>query len=129
MDYLQQTFSQDHHTFDAMTQNILAVDQSIAASFLLIAGIIDLVVSGGIFYKPISRYLLIYAAIWGFLTALARPLAYIQAESFFLDLSTWLPAMVYRIPHSLLPLAAFFLIKEMDQEILEKRETSEKVFN
>ena len=100
--------------FYAMTQSILGVSYASAGMFLLAAGMMDLLVSAGIFIRSLSTYLLIYAVIWGLLTATARPLAYIDFSTFegmLNGLHEWLPAMVYRLSHGLLPLAAVFIPK------------------
>jgi hypothetical protein len=94
--------------FVFMTQSILGVDTDTALGFLRVAGSLDLVVSVAIFLPKVSRPALIYAVIWGSLTALARPMAYVAADSWLADLHRWAMEMLWRLPHALVPLALWY---------------------
>jgi hypothetical protein len=93
--------------FFFMTQSILGVSQESARVILQVAGTFDLVVSIGTFVPQIARLALLYAVFWGSLTALARPLAYVELESLLPDLHRWLMECIWRLPHALVPLALF----------------------
>lgn len=54
-------------------QQMLGVDAALATQLLLVVGLADIVVAVVILFKPI-RGVLLWAAIWGFWTALVRPL-------------------------------------------------------
>lgn len=91
--------------FVFMTQSILGVSTNTALGLLRVAGSLDLLVSLAIFVPRVWRLALIYAVIWGSLTALARPMAYVTTESLLPDLHRWVMEMLWRLPHALVPLA------------------------
>jgi len=102
-------FYQQPPHFIAMTMSILEVGEPVARTFLQFAGLMDLVVSIGIFLPTTARYCLLYAMVWGFLTALARFAANVQWDALGLSLHQWLYPVIYRLPHAGLPLVALFL--------------------
>ena len=102
-------FYQQPPHFIAMTMSILGVSEPVARTFLQFAGLMDFVVSIGIFLPTTARYCLLYAVAWGFLTALARFAANVQWDALGLSLHQWLYPVVYRLPHAGLPLVALFL--------------------
>jgi hypothetical protein len=57
--------------FVVMIQSMVFVDSSTATTLLFAVGIIDILVAFSVLLKP-QRYVLIYAAVWAFMTALAR---------------------------------------------------------
>jgi hypothetical protein len=57
--------------FVVMIQSMVFVDSSTATTLLFAIGIIDILVAFSVLLKP-QRYVLIYAAVWAFMTALAR---------------------------------------------------------
>ena len=75
------------------------VDQSTAATLLLMVGIADLCVALIVLFKPIS-WVLLWATFWGFLTALVRPLVG----------QSWLD-FIERFANFGAPLALYFLYK------------------
>ncbi|QIA06479.1 hypothetical protein [Draconibacterium halophilum] len=89
--------------------NIFSIDEGTAKSILQIAGILDFIISITIFIPHLSAYSLIYAALWGGLTALARTLANFYIDFPLESLHQNLFETVYRLPHMLVPLAALFL--------------------
>jgi len=97
--------------FLAMTQEILGLSDAGARAYLLTAGILDLIVSIGIFFPRLARPLLLYATAWGFVTALARPAAFLEPGDLLHSLNRWLPEMMFRLPHSLVPLTLFLMQK------------------
>lgn len=99
--------------FMSMTLHILGTDASQTMLFLRTAGILDFVVSVGIFLPSrFSRWLLLYAVFWGGATALARIVGNFYWQ-FPLDcLHQWVYESVYRFPHFLIPAALWLLIRE-----------------
>ncbi|MEO0448249.1 MAG: hypothetical protein AAF191_19460 [Verrucomicrobiota bacterium] len=97
--------------FYAMTSVILRLDQDLATLFLRIAGILDVVVCVGIFLPFLRRPSALYAAVWGFLTALARPVAGMSTDLLYWGADQYLHEFVLRAPHYLIPLYLFFLWK------------------
>lgn len=92
--------------FVQMTLNILPVQEKQAIQFLALAGILDIVISILIFVPgKLSRYALIYAIIWGALTAFARIVANFEFENMLASVHQWLHQSVYRFPHFLIPMA------------------------
>lgn len=90
--------------FHYMVTSILGVSGPPASKFLFAAGMMDFVVSAGIFVPRFRRLSLIYMIIWGLLTALARVVAYVSLADLGATLFEWLPQMLFRLPHGLLPL-------------------------
>ena len=93
-----------------MTISILGISESNATLFLYIAGILDFVIAVGIFIPYISKYLLVYAGIWGLATALARIVAPFDFEFVPTLLHQHLYQVVYRLPHSILPVLLAYLL-------------------
>ena len=76
----------------------VGIHGSLATQAMFIIGVIDLIIAFNVLIKP-SKYLLIYAFIWAFCTALIRPLS---GES-------WL-AFVERAANWGAPLALYLLL-------------------
>lgn len=95
----------------------LHVSNDTAITFLLIAGILDVIVVVGIFIPRIDKYLLYYAIFWGFLTSLARLTTYIQFDHLFsISLHNSLYLFAYRIPHFVVPILALWLLQLLARE-------------
>jgi len=77
--------------------------------FLKVAGVLDFVISILIFIPRVSKYALLYAVVWGGLTALARTWAYFELDFIMQSLHQHLYQTLYRVPHMLVPLAALFI--------------------
>lgn len=60
--------------FIEMLTTFIGVTGNLANNLMYLIGIIDIIVALFALFYPI-RLILIYASIWGFLTALARPIA------------------------------------------------------
>ncbi|MBK9012970.1 MAG: hypothetical protein IPM82_02200 [Saprospiraceae bacterium] len=96
--------------FTSMTMQTLRCSEAFAMNLLTVAGWLDFAVAIGIFLPPRwSKWVLLYAAIWGLLTSFAR-----ITGNFFWDfplgsLHEWAYQMVYRLPHGLIPLVLFFI--------------------
>lgn len=95
--------------FIDMVINILHTSEAGAIKFLNIAGVLDFLLSIAIFIPRISKAALIYAVIWGFLTALARVWANFYWSFPLESLHQHLYEMIYRLPHMLVPLAVLYL--------------------
>ncbi|WP_037317858.1 hypothetical protein [Salegentibacter sp. Hel_I_6] len=99
--------------FVTMTMNILSISEDSAKSFLLIAGCLDLLVAVLIFIPVTLKIALIYAAIWGFVTALSRIISGFTYELSPLIIHQYMYATIYRIPHGLFPLFTLLIIDQM----------------
>ena len=95
--------------FIDMCINILHVSQSQAKALLFIAGLIDFAIGAVVFLQWGMGPLLTYACFWGFVTALARPIACFDAYLWQASLWQWLPEFIFRMPHALLPFLALGL--------------------
>ncbi|MEM1136160.1 MAG: hypothetical protein AAGI07_09995 [Bacteroidota bacterium] len=96
--------------FIEMTQNILKVTPQQAILFLFVAGLLDLLLSIGLFFQKTAKASLVYAVIWGSLTALARTVAYFDFLSPFTSLHRWMYETIHRVPHAALPLVLLILL-------------------
>ncbi len=96
-------------SFYAMTSVILQVDFATAKSLMLAAGILDFVICIGLFVPFLRRPAALYGVIWGFLTAMARPVAGMSLSLFYWGADQFLHEAVLRAPHFLIPLYLFFL--------------------
>jgi hypothetical protein len=99
--------------FVDMTIRILQVEEGTARLFLKVVGILDLMLSVGLFIPKVDRYALIYATGWGFLTALARIVYGFDWDFLGYSLHGYAYQTVFRLAHGLIPLAGVLLIREM----------------
>ncbi|NLR95046.1 hypothetical protein [Flammeovirga agarivorans] len=90
--------------FVDMTISTLGVTESVAKDLLLTAGILDFIVAVGIFIPRIQKPMLAYMVLWGTLTSMARLTGHFHIDFLGNTLLQWLPAVIYRAPHALLPL-------------------------
>ena len=99
--------------FMEMTMNILGVGNEAAGSFLITVGILDLILSIGLFLprQRIVFTLACYAVFWGFSTSAARVLAHCEWAYIWAGLHQWLFESVLRFPHFLIPLAIVWILK------------------
>ncbi|TWT50892.1 hypothetical protein Pla22_36350 [Rubripirellula amarantea] len=95
--------------FYAMTTLILEVDYSTSQTILRTAGILDFLVCIGICVPKVRRPFALYAAAWGFLTAIARPAAGMSWELNYWGSDQYVHEAVLRAPHFLIPLFLFFI--------------------
>lgn len=97
--------------FMDMTMNILGLEETAAISFLNVAGILDIIISIGLFFPwRWSKYCLLYAIGWGFATTLARIWAHFHWDWMGDVMVQWLHESIMRFPHFLIPLAAFYFL-------------------
>lgn len=96
-------------TFYGMTCIVLDVEYETALDLLRIAGVLDFLVCIGIFIPPVRRVVVVYACVWGFLTAIARPAAGMGWSLNYWGADQFLHEAVLRAPHFLIPLYLFLL--------------------
>ena len=99
--------------FTEMVMLSLGIDQeSLANSILVIAGILDFISAALIFCKGTPRNIgLLYMFIWGSLTAMARPWSRFDSYDIVGNLNIWIPEMLYRLPHFMIPLCLLLALK------------------
>jgi hypothetical protein len=87
-----------------MTTLILGVEYATTKTLLQIAGTLDLLVCIGIWIPLFRRASALYATIWGFLTAVARPVAGMSWGLNYWGADQYLHETALRAPHFLIPL-------------------------
>ncbi len=98
--------------FMDMTLTILGISESSAEYFLTLAGVLDFVIGFGVFLPfRYSKYILIYAIFWGFMTTVARIWANVYFDFFWESLNQWWFEAAYRASHFLIPLVLFLFYK------------------
>ncbi len=95
--------------FYAMTTLILGVEYSTAQIVLRVAGFLDLLICVGICVPYLRRASAFYASVWGFLTAIARPVSGMSWGLNYWGADQYLHEAVLRAPHFLIPLYLFLL--------------------
>ena len=85
-------------------QMMLNVDAPTATMLLLLIGISDLIVAAIVLFKPI-RAVLLWAAFWGFWTALVRPIVMYMGDTHV----GWLD-FIERFANFAAPLALYYLL-------------------
>lgn len=111
--------------FVYMTTQILEISDNQARELLYIAGILDIVALVLICVPRLDRYALLYCTIWGFLTALARPAAYVLFNHlFWLSMHQSIFEFAVRLPHFILPLTVFFILKKRSSVISQNASRS-----
>ncbi len=100
--------------FIGMTTVILHLDNEAARSFLQLAGILDFLVCIGLFIPDLRRASALYAAVWGLLTALARPVAGMSLSLNFWGADQYLQEVILRAPHFMMPLYLFLLWRKSE---------------
>jgi len=93
--------------FYAMTSIIMGVEHDAAKIFLRLAGALDLIACIGILIPWSRRICVIYAITWGFLTAIARPVAGMSWSLYYWGADHYVHEAVLRSPHWLIPLYLF----------------------
>lgn len=102
--------------FTSMTMRILGLSENTAVTFLTMAGWLDFVVAIGVFLPwKWAKWALIYAAIWGTLTSLARVLGNFYWSFPLESLHEWLYQTVYRVPHGLVPLIIYLVLHQQNK--------------
>lgn len=101
--------------FVDMFISILRVSETAAVKMLFLAGILDFGVSVALFIPRLAKYALLYAALWGGLTAVARTWANFYFDFPLNSLHQNLYETFYRLPHMLVPLAAIFILFQLKE--------------
>ena len=96
-------------TFYAMLTVILGVDYDTTKIILYVAGTLDFAVCLGILFPFTRRPCALYAAAWGLLTAVARPVAGMSLGLNYWGADQFIHEAVLRAPHFILPLYLFAL--------------------
>lgn len=102
--------------FVDMTISILGIDESGARSFLLLMGGLDIVLAVGLFFKLSRKISLYYCIIWGFLTALARVVAYVRLAELGPGMHQYAFETSIRLIHGGLPLLLIFCCKLLHEK-------------
>ena len=97
--------------FVSMTLNILPITENISKQMLSVAGILDFLVALLIFIPKTAKLALIYAVLWGFLTAFARIVSGLHYDVSFAIVMQYLHTTIYRLPHGLIPFIAYGVLK------------------
>ncbi len=96
-----------------MVLALFPLDEPQAILFLKVAGVLDFLVAVLIFIPgKWAKYALMYATVWGFLTALARLAVTIELGSEGEGLLWGLTQTVYRLGHGLVPLFLYHNLKK-----------------
>lgn len=102
--------------FIDMTIKILNISEDQARLFLKVAGILDLVLSVGLFIPKVDRYALIYAMVWGLLTAFARIVSGFNLDFVAASLHGYAYQTVFRLAHGFVPLVGLLLLNYISRD-------------
>ena len=94
-------------TFHGMTTIILGTEHDATVALLRAVGALDLLACLALLHPSTRRSAALYAAAWGALTALARPVAGMSTSLHHWGADQFLHEAVLRAPHALLPLFLF----------------------
>jgi len=95
--------------FYALTTIILNVEYDTAKTLLRTVGALDLIACIGILIPWTRRGCAIYAVVWGFLTAIARPVAGMSWSLYYWGADQYVHEAVLRAPHWVIPLYLFIV--------------------
>ena len=111
--YALGVYTQPAH-FLAMTQEILGLAVDEARLFLHVMGALDLWMAVALFIPSQQKVALLYAIIWGLLTAIARTWAFgvFEGPGWSDTLHEIIPQTIFRLAHGLLPLWVFYRIQK-----------------
>ncbi|GAB5559348.1 MAG: hypothetical protein SynsKO_09950 [Synoicihabitans sp.] len=102
--------------FHAMTSLVLGVEYETANVILRVAGILDFVICVGVLIPAVRIYAALYGAVWGLLTALARPVAGMSMDLNYWGGDQFIHEGVLRFPHFMLPLFLFLLWRRTEPQ-------------
>ncbi|MEL6698917.1 MAG: hypothetical protein AAFP89_21910 [Bacteroidota bacterium] len=110
--YALGVYAQPAH-FLMMTQEILGLSTDEARLFLHVMGALDLWMVVALFIPSQQNAALIYAIVWGILTAVARTwaLGVFEGSGWSHTLQEVVPQTVFRLAHGLLPLWVFYMVQ------------------
>ncbi|MEL6593355.1 MAG: hypothetical protein AAFQ68_24870, partial [Bacteroidota bacterium] len=92
-----------------MVESILGLGPAFGERFLWWAGLLDLITVVGLLLPRVWRYVLYYAIVWGFLTALARIVAHWEWTLWLGSLDQWLHQTLIRLGHGGIPLFLYLV--------------------
>lgn len=101
--------------FVTMSMETLGLSEPHARMYLSIAGYLDFLVAILIFVPKLERPTLIYAAIWGTLTALARIVAGFEINFPVTWLDLWAHQSLFRLVHGGMPIVLLILLRQKQQ--------------
>lgn len=99
-----------------MVHNVFGFETAGAERFLMLAGILDMITVVGLLITPLWRYALYYAIVWGFMTAMARIVAYWDVSIWLESLDIWLNQSLIRLGHGGIPLVLWLLEKQNKEQ-------------
>ena len=105
--------------FYGMTNAILDADYETSTAILRFAGFADFMVCFGVFIPYLRVPSSMYAIFWGFMTAIARPVAGMSWDLNYWGADLFLHEAVVRAPHFLIPL--FLMLVFLKKYRLKKR--------
>lgn len=101
--------------FYGMVAAILGLGEDAADLFLKVVGVLDFVVCIGVMVPVARAVCLGYAAVWGLLTAFARPVAGMSFATPWWGADQFLHEAVLRLPHAALPLFLFLVFRQQSE--------------
>jgi hypothetical protein len=97
--------------FIEMTLNVLNCNETQAKVFLKIMGLLDFLASIFLFFPKFRQIGLVYCILWGFLTMMARPFAYLHTDLGISNVLYWFAEALCRMPHFGIPFLLYQKIK------------------
>lgn len=109
--------------FVFMTQSGLGVGEDAARQLLFFVGVLDFLAAGLLLLPWRKAWFVALAWVipWAILTTFARVWSYGSFVGVDTLLTQWLPQMVVRLPHVLLPLALLFWARTQDAKMVEEQ--------
>lgn len=98
-------------SFIEMTLNVLNCNETQAIFFLKIMGLLDFLASIFLFFPKLRQIGLVYCILWGFLTMMARPFAYLHTDLGISNVLYWFAEALCRVPHFGIPFLLYQKIK------------------
>lgn len=99
--------------FYGMVAAVLGLGERGSTVFLEVAGVLDFVVCIGVLVPAARSACLVYAAIWGLMTALARPVAGMSLAAPWWGADQFVHEAVLRMPHVALPLFLLLAVQRV----------------
>lgn len=96
--------------FVTLTLNLLPVSETTAKQLLFVMGILDFIVACCLYLPKYTKPALIYAFVWGILTAFARILSPLTYDASLAIFHQYFYLAIYRIPHGLIPLLTLLIL-------------------
>ncbi len=99
--------------FTEMVMICLGIHEEESANLILfIAGILDFLAAILIFtQRKLIKMSLLYMILWGLVTSIARPWTHFNKSSIIESLNNWIPEMLFRTPHFIIPLCLLLALK------------------